>query len=129
MRPKRRPGNRSPAHSQCCRIMCVRMAAANRTVGVRELREHLSRVLEEVRAGQSVTVTHHGEPVASIEPVRASVPEGLRRLLASGKVTWSGKPLRHMQPAVSLMDDGGPTVSDILLAQRGPRGGDDPALP
>ena len=51
-------------------------------VGVRELRDGLSRHLAEVRAGRTVTVTDHGRPVARIVPV--DVPTALERLVAGG---------------------------------------------
>jgi len=54
-------------------------------IGVRELRDHLSSYLEEVRAGAELIVTERGTPIARIVPV-----EGLTRwqgLLAVGAVT------------------------------------------
>jgi prevent-host-death family protein len=37
-------------------------------VGVRDLRNQTGRVIDAVRAGQRVTLTVHGEPVADIVP-------------------------------------------------------------
>ncbi|GGI09189.1 type II toxin-antitoxin system Phd/YefM family antitoxin [Egicoccus halophilus] len=37
--------------------------------GVRELRDHLSRYLERVRAGEELTVTDRGRPIARLVPV------------------------------------------------------------
>lgn len=37
-------------------------------VGVRELRNQTGRVIDAVRAGERVTLTVHGEPVADIVP-------------------------------------------------------------
>jgi prevent-host-death family protein len=37
-------------------------------VGVRELRDNLSRFLAEVRAGKSVVVLDHGHPIGVIKP-------------------------------------------------------------
>jgi prevent-host-death family protein len=37
-------------------------------VGVRELRNQTSQVIDAVRAGERVTLTVHGEPVADIVP-------------------------------------------------------------
>lgn len=39
------------------------------TVGVYDLKAHLSSVLEEVMAGRIVTITRHGLPIASIQPL------------------------------------------------------------
>jgi len=54
-------------------------------MGVRELREGLSKALHRVRAGETLEVTDHGRPVARIVPVvTASV--GLQDLVAAGSV-------------------------------------------
>ncbi|MEV0793163.1 type II toxin-antitoxin system prevent-host-death family antitoxin [Kribbella sp. NPDC050459] len=53
-------------------------------VGIRELRDNLSRHLAEVRSGRTVTVTDHGQPVARIVPV--GQPTRLERLRAEGRV-------------------------------------------
>ena len=37
-------------------------------VGIRELRNETARVIDAVRAGERVTLTVHGEPVADIVP-------------------------------------------------------------
>lgn len=37
-------------------------------IGVRELRNRISRVIDAVRAGERVVLTVHGEPVADIVP-------------------------------------------------------------
>ncbi|MBN9620981.1 MAG: type II toxin-antitoxin system prevent-host-death family antitoxin, partial [Actinobacteria bacterium] len=52
-------------------------------IGVRELRDGLSKHLAEVRAGHTVTVTDHGRPIARIVPVDR--PSRLEQPLAEGK--------------------------------------------
>ncbi len=37
-------------------------------IGVRELRNQTSQVIDAVRAGENVTLTVHGEPIADIVP-------------------------------------------------------------
>ena len=54
-------------------------------VGVRELRDHLSRWLDEVAAGRELIVTERGRPVARI--VRASGDSRLEELVAAGVIT------------------------------------------
>ena len=54
------------------------------SVGIRELRDGLSRYLAQVRAGRTVTVTDHGRPIARIVPV--DEPSPLDRLIAEGRV-------------------------------------------
>jgi prevent-host-death family protein len=52
-------------------------------VGVRALRDSLSKYLDEVKAGKTVTVTEHGKPIARIVPIEAMTP--LERLIAEGR--------------------------------------------
>lgn len=54
-------------------------------VGVRELRDGLSRYLASVRDGEEITVTDHGKPVAKLVPINQESP--LERLIADGVVT------------------------------------------
>jgi prevent-host-death family protein len=48
-----------------------------KSVGVHEAKTHLSRLLEDVAAGEEVVITRRGEEVASLVPVRRS---SVRRL-------------------------------------------------
>jgi prevent-host-death family protein len=57
---------------------------ANR-VGVRELRQNLSRYLRRVASGESLEVTERGKPVAVLAPLTDS-SSPLQRLVASGRV-------------------------------------------
>ena len=43
-----------------------------KTVGAYEAKTHLPRLLEEVAAGESITITKHGVPVAVLVPVQRS---------------------------------------------------------
>ncbi len=91
--------------------------AAAQEIGVRALREPLSEVLASVQAGQSVLVTHNRKPIARIEPVLQDLSPDVQRLLDTGRATWGGGRLESFEP-VQLSGDG-PTLSEILLAQRG----------
>jgi prevent-host-death family protein len=62
-----------------------------REVGIRELREHLSRFLDEVRAGRELIVTDRGRPVARI--VATSGESRLDELVAAGVVTMPEREL------------------------------------
>ena len=46
-------------------------------VGVRELRQNLSRHLDRVKAGESLTVTEHGRVVARLVPATSGIYEEL----------------------------------------------------
>lgn len=80
-------------------------------VGIRELRDGLSRHLADVRAGR--TVTDHGRPVARIVPV--DEPTTLERLISEGAVQPARTPKR---PALDSLEVGG-TVTDLVPDQRG----------
>jgi prevent-host-death family protein len=48
-----------------------------KSVGVHEAKTHLSRLLEDVVAGEEVVITRRGEAVASLVPVRSDAPRRL----------------------------------------------------
>lgn len=82
-------------------------------VGVRELKAKLSSYLERVKAGETITVTDRGVPVAEIRPVGAV--RKLEELIAAGLVsrgTQSGwLPERRITPKGSVVE--------LLLEERG----------
>jgi len=43
---------------------------AHNTVGAYEAKTHLSELLEKVEAGEEITITKHGAPIARLVPVR-----------------------------------------------------------
>ena len=60
-------------------------------VGVRELRDNLSRYLVRARAGEEIVVTNRGQPIARIVPVGAE--RVLDRLIADGVVKPATNPI------------------------------------
>lgn len=59
------------------------------SVGVRELKAHLSQFIERASGGEAVIVTEHGRPVAVLAPL----PAGMRvmeRLRRGGEIHWTG---------------------------------------
>ena len=76
------------------------------SMGIRELRDGLSRHIADVRAGATITVTDHGTPVARITPI--DVPTALERLIAEGVVQL---PARTKRPAPD------PVVADTSLSE------------
>jgi prevent-host-death family protein len=59
-------------------------------MGIRELRDNLTAVVRRVRAGETVEVTHDGEPVAVLAPMGRC---RLEELVASGQATAPIRPL------------------------------------
>lgn len=94
------------------------MKKTERTVGVRELRAHLSAYLRAVARGETVTIGDRSRrPVARLIPVkRTPNAEALERLAASGVVQRGvGKPGRA--PRVTARR-GRRQVSDLVREDR-----------
>jgi len=78
-------------------------------VGIRVLRDNLSRYISRVREGEEVIVTDHGKPVARIAPLDR--PDLLERLISEGVVTppldrertSSGKRVKPAAPVSPLI--------------------------
>lgn len=70
--------------------------ATNRAeVGIRELKNELSKYIDRVRAGDEVIVTDRGRPVARLLAVDASA-DRLAELVAAGVVRAPGSRDRHV---------------------------------
>jgi prevent-host-death family protein len=89
------------------------------TVGIRELKNHLSRHLKRVRSGARLAVANRGRPVATLSPVEA--PPGTawaNELVEAGLAHWNGgKPTGSSQPLVPL-GSRERSVSAVVLEQR-----------
>ena len=86
------------------------------TVGIRELKTHLSRHLKRVRAGARLLVTERGRSIATINPpeMRADV-DWADQLVAEGHAHWNrGKPVGARPPARIT----GRTASSIVIEDR-----------
>jgi prevent-host-death family protein len=77
------------------------------TIGVRELRQHASRWLARVRAGESITITDRGTPIARLVPLTDR--GGLDDLIADGDATPGEGDL-----LVTIADAGGPSKGPSL---------------
>lgn len=95
---------------------------AETSVGVRELKDHLSEYLRRVRAGESIVITDRGQPIARLTPGAASeaaVPGAMRekllRLVAAGKLRWSGE---RYTPEEPIRAKPGFSLSELILEDR-----------
>lgn len=70
------------------------------TVGIRDLKAHLSRHLKRVRSGARLLVTDRGRSIATITPVETSIDLGwAHQLVAEGGARWNGgKPTGASNP-------------------------------
>jgi prevent-host-death family protein len=61
------------------------------TVGIRELKAHLSRHLKRVRSGVRLAITERGRTIATINPVEPSTNvDWAHQLVAEGHAHWNG---------------------------------------
>ena len=81
-------------------------------VGVRELRNHLSRYLDRVRDGNELIVTDRGHAIARVVPVGSE--RMLDRLIAEGIVTPAREPRSPAPKPIKTKS----TVSDLVGEQR-----------
>jgi prevent-host-death family protein len=81
-------------------------------VGVRELRNNLSRYLDRIQRGEEVVVTDRGRAIARVLPVTGE--RTIDRLIREGKVTPAVRGERAVPKRVKAKG----TVSDLVAEQR-----------
>ncbi len=81
-------------------------------VGIRELRAGLSRYVERVKAGEEITVTEYGRPVARLVPLEGE--RKIDRLIREGVVIPARRRTGWLPTPIKATG----TVSDIVLEQR-----------
>ncbi|MDQ0615225.1 prevent-host-death family protein [Microbacterium sp. W4I4] len=83
-------------------------------VGIRALKQNASAVVAEVAAGETITVTDRGRPVARITPMDRS---GLENLLETGLA----RPARLSILSLTAPEPGPPLSEDLLRARESER--------
>ena len=83
------------------------------SVGIRDLRDHLSAYLERVKAGESLTITEHGRPIARI--VSSTYTPRLLELIARGDVTPATRPMPDLRsiPRATIPGSTGDLIDEI----------------
>lgn len=81
--------------------------------GIKELRDHLSRYLNRVVAGEEVVVTDRGRAVARVVPITG--PRPYDRLVSERVIEPAGK-ARRTRPKRRIRANG--PVSDLVADQR-----------
>lgn len=79
-------------------------------VGIRALKQNASAVVAQAAAGEPITITDRGRPVAQLTPLPAS---RLDRLIAAGHARAARRPLESLSAPQP-----GPDLSAALRAQR-----------
>jgi prevent-host-death family protein len=90
------------------------VATSRSEVGIRDLKNNLSKYIDRVRAGEEVVVTDRGRPVAKLSAVDSSA-DRLAELVAAGVVRPPTQASRH-RPRRRIEAKG--TVSDLVAEQR-----------
>jgi prevent-host-death family protein len=88
-------------------------------IGVRELNQHTSRYIAQVKAGKSIEVTERGEPVARLVPVRPR--SGLvDRLIAAGEIQppTSDRDIADLLDSLPAMEPDGLDVAAEVARMR-----------
>ena len=81
----------------------MRTSEEANTVGAYEAKTHLSELLERVEAGEEVTITRHGSPVAKLVPVR-------RKATADERTAA----IRRIQKLGAQLSLGGLKIRDLI---------------
>lgn len=90
------------------------------TVGVRELRQNLSRYLDRIKSGERLVVTERNRPVALLAPL-SDAEDPLERLVAEGRVRAPTRSWRDLPPPIELEGDDPYSLSRALDEVRGDR--------
>lgn len=85
------------------------------TIGVRELRDHLSEYLQKVEQGDTIRITKYGEEIARISPSGEGRDNKLVELLKEKGIEWSGRKPSGSQDPVSIE---GSSASDVVIEDR-----------
>ena len=94
------------------------------SVGVRELKNHLSRYLNAVQQGRNILVTMRGKPVARMIPVSPpgttvtspELEERMWKLVTKGFLAWSGASFQMPKPVG--INRGPGLLSDLVVEDR-----------
>ena len=104
---KKKTGTKAPA-------VKVVKPAAMQSVGVRELRQNASKVLDAVKAGAIIEITEHGIPVARLAPIKRSLYD---EYIESGLIKPAENPdWRPTKNPVKIT--GSKTSTEVLMEMR-----------
>ncbi len=83
-------------------------------VGIRELKNNLSKYLRDIRSGKSLVITDRQESIALLEPIKTSSLKSIYPLLENGIASWNGgKPC-----GTSVRIEGSKTISERVSEDR-----------
>jgi antitoxin (DNA-binding transcriptional repressor) of toxin-antitoxin stability system len=86
------------------------------SVGVRELKNHLSAYLKRAQQGELVVITDRGKPIGELTASRGPALERARSLVRGGIANWSGGKPRGLVDAPRPRKG---LVSEAVIEDRG----------
>ena len=107
-KPKPTSDVKKPAKKSALKV------AAIESVGVRELRQNASKVLDQVKDGAIIEITEHGVPVARILPITKSLYD---EYIESGLIKPARNPDWRPHPGRAKMP-GSKTSTQVLMEMR-----------
>ena len=84
-------------------------------IGVRELRQHASRYLAQVKAGETIEVTERGRLIALLSPPSPAMT-ARERMIREGRLIPASRPFEL--PKRIVLPPGSPSLSEALEEQR-----------
>lgn len=86
------------------------------TIGIRDLKAHLSSYLDKVQKGHTIIITSHGKSIAQIAPTREELMDRVKMLQDAGLIAWSGKKLKPAKPVA--VNKSKKLASDIYIEMK-----------
>lgn len=86
------------------------------SVGIRELKNNLSKYMRLVKMGETVLITERGKAIGRIISEGVSLEARLHGLVAAGVLSWNGKNLPTRKPVA--INRGQRLVSDLVSEDR-----------
>ncbi len=89
-------------------------------IGIRELKDRLSEILQRAHQGEQITITNHGQPLCLLSPVNVEEikqSEFLKRAVAEGWVKPATRASLSQSTPIKPRK-AGPTTTQILMESR-----------
>ena len=86
------------------------------TIGIRDLKAHLSSYLEKVQKGHTIVITSHGKPIAQLTPTREELMDRVKALQEAGLLVWNGQKPSIRKP--KLKNRSNKLISDLVVELR-----------
>lgn len=85
--------------------------------GIRELSKSLSKYIQQVKMGTTITITDRGKPVARLSPIQENVSQELLNLVEEGLACWQGNRPGRVRP-VCKKHNKGKNLSEMVSEER-----------